>query len=321
MVEIKNLSSLSPEVMAKLQKALTTATGGGALVDTFRDGVIADETDKRHKIWANLRKQPGKGNGALVTRRTGRGTNAGYVAETGQATTDDSAYGSESFAWKYVSSLGEIGTGLVLAGAATFGDLTMQEVADRTDEAVDAVENGLVTGNNVGNNPLGLNELMDSFDGGSQKIVPGPVDGGPLTLELLDESIDKAEDFSANLSFGVTSSRVRREINAEHQAFRRYTMESIQVNGGFRVPVYSDIPLLSTNKVADETVGASLNAQRLTWVDMNDGYWIQELLRLTPYELAKTKASSQPMEVFGIHAFVAKNRRHVSQLAEIIPPA
>ncbi len=314
--EFKGL--LDEDIQDKITKALTTATGGGALFDNMRDREIADELDKRHILWANLRKRPGEGAAALLTRKEDRAGGANYVSETGQAVSNDATYGTEEFDYKVLSSVGEVGTKLVLAGRAVFGDLEAQLLMDINDDAIDKAEQQLVVGSGTGNFPLGLNTAVDGFDSGSQKVILGVGNGSQIDLTKIDEAADLSRTRGAIIGMAVTSDRVRRELNAELQAFQRIT-EKVPVKGGFRVIEYDNYPVLDSSKVLNETVGSSTNAHRMSFIDGETGYWIQELLAMTPFQLARTKASAKTMESLGIHAFVHKNRRRVSQLAAIIP--
>ncbi len=316
--EVLHFNLESPEAQAMLQKALTTATGAGALFDNMRDREIADELDKRHMFWANLRKKPGEGAAVLLTRKTGRAATAAYVSETGQASSGDAAYESEEFDYKLVSGVGEVGLKLVHAGRATFGDLQALGLRDTLDDTIDVVESKIVIGLGTGNEPLGVNVAVDGFDSGSQKIELGTGNGGQLDLTQLDAVADLVRTRNGIIHFGMTSDRVRRELNAELQAFQRFN-DKVQIKGGFRVLEYDGYPMMDSSKVLNETVGTSTNAHRITLVDTETGYWIQELMVITPFDLARTKASAIPFEYMGIHAFAHKNRRRLSQLTGIVP--
>ncbi len=318
-VTFKDFSAalMDPDFQAMMHKALTTATGSGALFDNVRDSEIADETDKRHMYWANLRKTPGEGAAALLSRKTDRANAAAYVAETGQASSGDATYNSEEFDFKVVSSVGEVGTKLVHAGRATFGDLEAIGLADTMDDIVDIIEEKIITGLGTGNEILGVDVAVDGFDGGSQAVSHG-VNGGQLDLTKLDESADLVRTRGGIITFGMTSDRVRRELNAELQAFQRF-VDKVEIKGGFRVLEYDNYPVMDSSKVVDESQGSATDAHRFTHVDTMTGYWIQELLVLTPFQLARTKASSKQFEVLGIHAGVHKNRRRLAQAIGIIP--
>lgn len=318
---IKFESLASEEGQAHLEKALTTATGGGALFDNMRDSEIADENDKRHMLFRNLRKVPGEGNAALLTRKTGRAGSAAYVAETGQATTGDATYESEEFDYKIVSGVGEIGLKLVKAGRAVFGDLQVQAMMDTLDDVTDVVELKLITGLGTGNEPLGIDVAVDGFDSGSQKIELGTGNGGQLDLTQLDAGADLVRTRGGIINFGLTSDRVRRELNAELQAFQQFGTPpaKVEIAGGFRVLEYDNYPVMDSSKVLDETVGTETDAHRFSFIDTATGYWLQELMVITPFDLARTKALVIPFEHVGIHAGVHKNRRRLSQVSGIIP--
>ncbi len=319
--EFKYEDLLSPDGQEHLEKALTTATGGGALFDNMRDSEIADENDKRHMLFKNLRKVPGEGNAALLTRKTGRAGTAAYVAETGQASAGDATYESEEFDYKIVSGVGEIGLKLVKAGRATFGDLQVQAFMDTLDDVTDKVEEKLFRGLGTGNEPLGVDVAVDGFDGGSQKIELGSGNGGQLDLTTLDAVADLVRTRGGIINFGMTSDRVRRELNAELQAFQQFGTPpaKVEIAGGFRVLEYDNYPVMDSSKVTNETVGSATTAHRFTVVDTMTGYWLQELMVITPFDLARTKALVIPFEYVGIHAGVHKNRRRLAQTTGIIP--
>lgn len=298
----------------EIEKTLTTATGSGALFDDVRDRVIGEEIDKRHVYWANIRKARGRGNNFLLTRKTGRPT-AQMVTETGQASDSDAAYASVSFEYKVESARGSISKKAQLAGA-DFIDLMEQGIRDELDAWVDLAEDQSVTGDGTGNNVSGIDTLLDAFT--QQQISAGTPDGGVVTLDLLDRSIDLATNFNARLKWGLTSDRVRREINALLQAQQRF-VDKTEVNGGFRVLTYDDIPILDSKAVIDETVGTSGDAHRISWVDDEMGFFLAQLMPPRPFSLALTQATVQDFEVLGFWTTVLRDRTKISQAIAIIP--
>lgn len=295
----------------EIEKALTTATGSGALFDDVRDRVIAEELDKRHVFWANIRKQPGKGNNFLFSRKTDRPT-AEMVSETGQATASDASYASASFEYKITSALGGVSRKAQLAGA-DFIDLLQQAMRDEMDAWVDLAETQTVTGDGTGDNVSGINTQTTAG-----QTIEVATNGGPVTLDLLDRSIDLAKTKNARLKWGLTSDRVRREINALLQAQQRF-VDKIKVNGGFRVLSYDDLPLLDSKAVVDENQGTGTKSHRISWVDDETGFFLALLMPPRPFTLALTKATVQDFEVLGFWAAIGKNRVRWSQLKGIEP--
>lgn len=300
---------------AEIEKALSTATGSGALFDNVRDRVIAEELDKRHILWANLRKPDGQGAAYLFSRKTARPT-AQYVAEDGQAAASDGTYATESVSYVVLSAKGGVTTLLQKAGVPFINALT-QAMKDQQDSWADQAEDGIVNGDGTGNTPTGLNDLMDAVP--TQQIIAGTPDGGPMTLALLDQAIDLAKTKGAIVNKGVTSDRVRRELNGLLQAQQRF-VDKVTVKGGFRVLEYDGIPVLDSKAVVDETYGSSTDAHRFSFIDDEDGFFLAVLMPPTPYPLAITKASVQEFEYLGFFAVVLKTRTRVSQLVAITPP-
>lgn len=307
----------SPEMISDLEKALVAGTGG-PLVDDVRDSVIGEELDKRHQLWANIRRMPGVGSQALVTRKTTRPT-AVWVGETAQATPSDATYTSAGFDYKTISSVGGVSRKLRLGAVNVFGDFKDQAVMDEMDAVVNLIESTLFTGTGVGDIPTGLNVHIDAGPA-SQKIEQGAAPAGAvLTLQALDEAIDAAEDNGGRISKAMTSSSIRREWNAVLQAQQRFVAET-EIKGGFNVMSYQGIPVLKSNGVVSETIpGGAVQGFRISFIDDETSFWIQHLLLPTVFDLALLKASQDDFEVLGIMAFPFKNRIRSSQLVFIIP--
>lgn len=293
-----------------LQKALVAGTGG-PLVDDVRDSVIGEELDKRHQLWANLRRQPGVGSQALVTRKTVRPT-AAWVGETAQATPSDATYASAGFDYKTISSVGGVSRKLRLGAVNVFGDFKDQAVMDEMDAVVNLVESTLFEGTGAGDIPAGLDTLSDAGPA-SQVIELGAAPAGAaLNTAKIDEAIDAAEDNDARVRFALTASVVRRKWNALLESEQRF-VNVTEVNGGFRVMTYNGIPVLRTNGVKANGDGN----YRISFIDDETGFWIQHLLLPTVFDLALTQASQDDFEVLGIMAFPHKNRLRTSQNSNI----
>jgi hypothetical protein len=298
------------DLVEEVMKALTAGTGG-PLVDDVRDSVIGEELDKRHQTWANLRRQPGVGSQALVTRKTARPT-AGWVGETAQQAPSDATYTSASFDYKVISAVGGVSRKLRLGAVNVFGDFKDQAVMDELDAVVNLIESTLQTGTGAGDIPTGIDTFIDA-GAATQRIEAGVAPAGDfINLRDLDKAIDAAEDNDARIRFAITSSSVRREWNALLQSQQRFVQET-EIKGGFTVMTYQGIPVLRSNGVVADGDGLF----RISWLDDETGFWIQHLLLPTVFELALTKASQEDFEVLGIMAFVLKNRIRVSQNTNI----
>lgn len=298
------------DLVDEVAKALVAGTGG-PLVDDVRDSVIGEELDKRHETWANLRRMPGVGSQAIVTRKTARPT-AAWVGETAQAAPSDATYTSAEFDYKIISSVGGVSRKLRLGAVNVFGDFKDQAVMDEMDATINLIEQTLFDGTGAGDIPLGIDTQIDAGPA-SQKISLGaPPAGGPLDLESIDEAIDAAEDNGARIRFSVTASIVRRKWNALLQSEQRF-VDSVEVAGGFRVITHNGIPVLRSNGVKADSDGNF----RISYIDDETGIWIQHLLLPTVFELALTKASQEDFEVLGIMAIVHKNRLRSSQNTDI----
>ena len=307
------------ELIEEIQKALDSTTGTGALIDDVRDSVIGEELDKRHQLWANLRRMPGVGAQALVTRKTARPT-AAWVGETAQATPSDATYASEGFDYKTISSVGGLSRKLRLGAVNVFGDFKQQAEMDEMDAVINLVESTLFVGTGAGDIPAGLNVLVDAAPS-TQKVEQGAAPtGATLSLIKIDEAIDAAEDNDARIRFALTSSAFRREWNNLLQAQQRF-VNMVDIKGGFRVMEHNGIPVLRSNGVVDEDIdpgGPVVNAQRISFIDDETGFWVQHLLLPVIFDLALTKASQIDFEVLAIMSFPLKNRLRVSQLVNII---
>ncbi len=306
----------TPELISDIEKALVAGTGG-PLVDDVRDSVIGEELDKRHQLWANIRREPGVGSQALVTRKTTRPV-AGWVGETAQQAPSDAVYTSAGFDYKTISSVGGVSRKLRLGAVNVFGDFKDQAIMDEMDAVVNLIESTLFTGVGTGDIPLGLNGHIDAGPS-SQKIEQGASPaGGTLVLKSIDEAIDAAEDNGARIGMAMTSSSIRREWNALLQDQQRFVNET-EVAGGFTVMTYMGIKVLRSNGVVSEVIpGGAVNGFRISFIDDETSFWIQQLLLPTVFELALTKASQEDFEVLGIMTFPYKNRLRSSQLVFII---
>lgn len=311
-----DLGTLGSGLQDMIQKALSTSTGSGALFDDVRDRVIAEELDKRHPLWANLRKVTGQGANFLFTRKTARAGGADWVAETGQVTTADATYASVSEAFRLLDAVGSF-TALAQVAGQGFINLQRQALADTLDDFGNKAESGLVIGTGTGNEPTGLNVHHDAF---TTNQIDSGTNGAALTLDRLDSALDLVTNNSGRPNMLVMASRTRREINALLQANQRFMGER-EVKGGFRVRTYDDIPIFDSNAISITEAAGSAGSvgSRLNVID-EQAFFVAMLMPPRPFELARTKATVQDFEVLAFLTFVVKNRLRISQIIRTIPP-
>jgi len=292
----------------EISKALDIA-GGDAMLQEMIDKVIADLIEVRNPLRQNLMRKASSGSAYRVVRRTDRGT-ATWVDDNDSGTESEGTYTKTDFPYKTPLFEGKV-TRKLQAEGATFGDLLMEEITSGMQVIRDTEEDALVNGSiSVDAKQFdGLKVLLDA-----QAAQTVDLSGNPLTLEAMDEAIDKVE---GNVDLILTSKRTARELNALLQSNQRF-VDKVEVEGGFRLRSYDDAPIYRSNFVAINE-GTGTNESRIYFLDSTEVF-VGELTPLTFMALAKDSSQYDKFHIFEDIVLVFKNPKKAAQITGITPP-
>lgn len=294
-----------------IQKALDIAGEGSILVDDVVDRRISAVIDRRNPLWAMLPKRQGEGLNWIIVRQSAEGA-AAFIADTADPPENDPVFDAQVlFQFRVLAIRGSVTT-LLQAAGASFTNVRGQVMNSAIGSFGNEAERALVQGDN-GSNPLepdGLNILITAG-----QTISSTASG--LTKDEIDQSIDLGTRFGARFAFGVTSQRVRREINALEAAFRQNT-DKVEVPGGLRVPTWDATPLVDSNAVLTNE-GVGTNESRLQWID-TDEFFVGQLQPPRPVDLAIITGTNRKFDIVGFHTHVLSHTGRVSQVDKIVPP-
>ena len=249
---------------ADLHKALDLATGiSQGMIQPKIDKVIADLLEHDWPLWQNLTKKPWDTIDYQYREKTTQtgGTGGGWVSDTGEPSTDASITRvPQSVRHRTILERGGVTTAMQ-KGGQNYKDLLAQEIEDIMLLIRDDVEDAIINGDNGvdANQPDGIRVLTPS----GQTVVAA-ANGAPVTLDMLDETVDK---ILGNAKMILCSKRTRRQVNALLKA-NQMVADVKEVKGAFKLPAYSDIPMFVSSRISDaQTQGSASNASDLFVVD------------------------------------------------------
>jgi len=297
----------------ELKKTLSESDIEDKLIQPKIDIVIQSLIQVNNPLRQNLPRKPGSGDGSYINQRSANPT-AESVADTDDFTASSSTYGTRlKFPFKTTGARGKI-TRKAMAVGRSYTDIKAEEI-QATLEAVREREDTLLISGDAGSNSKeysGLRELIPSG-----QIIEAGANGAALTLSLMDEAID--------LCFGepnmiIMAKRSRRELNPLLQISQRF-VEKMDVNGGFRVMSYNDIPIFWSKHVSvAQTQGTASNASDIFFLDTSK-VWIEVLTELKMEALANKSSQYEEFDIFEDTVLVLANEKYVSRIAGVIPPA
>lgn len=289
-----------PNSPLDIQKALTTQThAGGAgefLTPELIQAGIREYFETRTPVWNQFRKEPISSNSVVYRAQSGVPV-ASFGAEMGPLPAAQTvAYTEEAIPTKSIYARGEI-SGQMLAASRSFGDILQREIRNHVVGIINTLETTLVTGDATarpaefdGLNKWITNEVDASGDGGTTET--------PLTLNHLELLLDAPRYAGANILF--MNSATRRRLWSVLQPQIRFIGET-EINGGFRVRAYNDLPIIEVKPNAsavDDAGTAGVNEAEVANLDgiilavNSDMVWIPVLQDLTYEELAHTVDST-----------------------------
>jgi len=306
------------KIREDLHKALNLATGvTQGMIQPKIDKVIADLLEHDWPLWQNLPKKPWDTIDVEYREKTAQtgGTGGGWVADTAEPTGDAGMTRSTaSVRHRTVLERGGVTTAMQ-KGGANYKDLLAQEIDDIMVLVRDTIEDAIINGDQsvTAAQPSGVRKLTPAG-----QIVTAATNGAPITLDMLDETIDK---LLGNAKMILSSRRTRRQINALLKA-NQMVADTKEVKGAFKLPAYSDIPIFTSSRISDaQTQGSASNASDLFVID-TQFVWVSILEAIHMVPLAKTSSQLDKFDIRAMLCLIVKNTTHgVARLQGIVPEA
>jgi hypothetical protein len=274
-----------------ISKALSTqaASTGDVLIPEIIQAGIREYFEQRTPIWNQFRKESVDTN-AVMYKLQDSVPVASFGAELGPLPAAQNAtYSEEAVVLKSIYSRGEI-SGQLIAASRSFVDVLQREVRNHTIGMINTLETTLVTGDATarpaefdGLNKWITNEIFATSDG------TGAGTDEPLTLNHLEVLMDAPRYAGANVLF--MNSETRRRLWSVLQPQIRFIGET-EINGGFRVRAYNDMPIIEVKPNVDLTTTPEANLPNTILAVNTDMVWIPVLQDLTYEELAHTRDST-----------------------------
>lgn len=261
-----------------LRKALDISAAGTQLIPEVVSAGLRRFVETASPLYAETPKRDWPTNSYIYRSITG--IPSATFSTDGAALPADTrgTYNKQSVAMKYIYTTGSV-TGPMQAAAASLLDAYQLEIELHADALVRKLEQTIITGDATAN--------PNEFDGLLKQITTHVTNKGTgagqatptlLTLSHLDESLDKPSEYPTHI---ILDRAMGRRIWALLQAQQRF-VDRTEVRGGFRVPVYNDLPIVRV----DTGITGLTNT-----VLMPDMRWVVMPINqnVTFEELAKTK--------------------------------
>lgn len=295
--------------LEQLKKALDMASAGGALQQPLIDRVLQELIEVNNPLRVNLPRKPGSGSAWILNQRTARGAAAGFVNDTEEPTETQGSYVPKSFTYKTILDRRKVTRKLQAVGKSLL-DVEAEEVENGLQNVRDAEENALINGDATAN-PKQFDGLRKLIPAG--QVIIGGTNGGPLSLDLLDQAIDLNR---GNPNMIIMSKKANRKLNGLLQAQQRF-VDTMEVKGGFRVQVYNGIPIFRATTISDaQTQGTATNATDIYILDTNS-VWVGELTPLRMLRLAQKSSQGSEFDIFEDISLVLANDIKASRLAGV----
>jgi len=323
--------------MVDIRKALQSASAGGTirlLEEPAIDKVIAQMIDYNNPLRQNIPRRKGTGFAYRFHRRTAAGeTYYHWIGETttttGTGFIDQSSYTLVEVPYATLFAKGRV-TRVLQAESRGYINVLAQEIEDRSIDFRNAEDYAMVSGSSsgtmggrceAGKGPSGLAELLDMYDSASQVIWSGTDGGTSLTLEMVDELIDKCKGMPDML---IMSKKTRRILQGLMQVNQRW-VNVVEVKGGFRLPTYNGIPIFVSSNISDaETCLVSPSDSITTTCSSiyavdKENFFVAERTPVTVKPLAKTTSQYDEFEIYCDECFVLKNPLYCARLKGVMP--
>lgn len=308
------LGTVDPSRREAFERALNVAGAGTVLLQTMINRVVQQIHLRELGASAVLPRKPGTGNAAYINRRAPAGSGAEWVSDTDALTEVTGTYTQEDFPYKTLATRGKV-TRFLQATGRSYGDILGGEIAGKTGDFSDTFEAALITGD-IALVPKQFDGLITLTQLTSSQIVlqTTAVAGDALTLEKLDEAIDKVKGAGTRSDLVILASfKGRRLLNAALQAQQQFN-DMTEIGAGFRVRTYDGIPIVTTTKMPDvltfngTKVSAYTGGATTAIIVVNTRYvWIEDLTPLTVMPLSKTDSQFDNFDLFWDGSLVHAN--------------
>ena len=296
--------------LEQLKKALNMANAGNVLQQPLVDQVLQELIEVNNPLRQNLPRKPGSGSAWILNQRTTRGAAASFVDDTDEPTETQGTYVPKTFPYKTVIQRGKVTRKLQAVGKSLL-DIEAEEVDNALQAVRDAEEDALINGDATAN-PKQFNGLRKLVPSG-QTVVAG-TNGSPLTLDLMDQAIDLNR---GNPNMLIMSKKANRKLNALLQAQQRF-VDTMEVQGGFRVQVYNGIPIFRSVSISDTQTQGTSNAATDIFILDTSAIWVGELTPLKMLRLAQKSSQYGEFDIFEDITLVLANDIKASRLAGVL---
>lgn len=303
------------------QRALTISSAGSILVQALINRVVQALTLRYLGVISTLDHRPGSGPAAYINRRA-PGTTAGeWLADTSEPTEDTGTYTQATFTYRSYVSRGKI-TRRLQATGRSYADTMALEISMRLDDHVDGLENGYVQGDNAANAQQ-INGLLTLVNAVGQVVGNTTANvGAALRLAKLDEAIDLVRGQSSDkVIYG--SLKACRLLNAALQAQQQF-VNMTQIDAGFRVRAYDDIPIVKSTQLPDTLVFNATDVKVTAFTGGTSSalivvnrreVWIEDLTPTSVLPLAKASSQYDTFDLFTDTVLCLGNTKGASILA------
>ena len=296
--------------LGELKKALDEAAAGDILLQPEVDKVIQSLILVNNPLRNNLPRRTGSGKQWTIVNRT-VAPNSQWVNDTEEPSDSNSTYTDTDFIFRTLFGRGKV-TRKLQATGRTYADIKAEEINAQLDTVRDGEESALINGDN-GSDPKQPDGLRVLIPAG--QIVDAGTNGSPLTLDFMDQAIDLCDGMPNMI---IASKRSRRALNGLLQASQRF-VDKVEVEGGFRLSSYNDIPIFFSQHISDaQTQGSSNDASDIFFVDTTK-FWVGVLTELHLENLAKTSSQFDLFDVVEDETFVMANTKFHARIQGIIP--
>lgn len=223
-----------------IERALYTLNTGAYLIPEVVDPVIRDYIWRATPLLNVVTHKPWPTQTYMIRKRTGVPTSTWAADGASLPSATNSAYAKVTKTVKFLYTRGEV-TGPMIAASGGVVNALQEEIRVSSREIARKLTADMVTGD--ASPAEEIDGIINQIYSGTPGDEGGTLDysSGQLKLVYLDEAID-ASLGEANVI--VCGRKVKRKINSLLQAQQRFN-DTIEVGGGFRVPTYDGIPIIT----------------------------------------------------------------------------
>jgi hypothetical protein len=298
----------------ELRKAMLSESDiTGKLVQNKINKVIQSLVQVNNPLRQNLPRKPGSGEGSYINQRSANPT-TNAVNDTETITPGESTYGTRlSLTFKTLLAAGAV-TRKAQAVGRSYTDLKMAETMAAMESVRDKEENLIINGDSS-SDAKEYDGLRVFLPTGDAQVVSAGTNGAPLTLDMMDEAIDKVYGMPDMI---IASKRSRRQLNALLQAQQQF-VNVTEVKGGFKLMSYNGIPIYWSQHISDaQTQGTASNASDIFILDTTK-VWMEVLTELSMVPIAKTTSQYDEFHILEDLVLVVANKKYCSRIEGIIP--